>query len=133
MERVIVESPYAGNIEVNEIYGSFAMKDCLVNYGEAPYASHLLYTRKYVLKDWLPNDRRLGIDAGFAWRENGDKSVFYVDLLMSKGMVEGLKDCKNKGLPYEVRKLPQNLWVEFLDALEKEGIEVIRAKKKGKG
>ena len=133
MKRVIVESPYAGDIEINEIYGAFAMHDCLTNYDEAPYASHLLYTRKYVLRDHISSERKLGIDAGFEWRKSAEKTVFYVDLLMSKGMVEGLEDCKSKGAPYEIRRLPESLWKRFLDAMEKEGIEVIRAKKRGKG
>jgi len=133
MKRVIVESPYKGNVEINEVYGSFAMKDCLINHNESPYASHLLYTRKYVLRDYIEHDRKLGINAGFVWREPAEKTVFYVDLLMSSGMLKGLKDCKEKGLPYEIRKLPHSLWEKFLVALEKEGIEVIRAKKKGKG
>jgi hypothetical protein len=132
MKRVIVESPYAGEIKINEIYGALAMHDCLVNYNEAPYASHLLYTRKYVLRDYISTERRLGIDAGFEWRKMADKTVFYVDLLMSRGMVEGLEDCKKKGLPYEIRRLPNSLWERFLDIMEKEDIEVIRAKKKGK-
>ena len=133
MKRVVVESPYKGEVKINEIYGAFAMHDCLVNYNEAPYASHLLYTQKYVLRDHISGERRLGIDAGFAWREPAEKTVFYIDLLMSEGMVEGLEDCKKKGVPYELRKLPPSLWKRFLDALEKEGVEVIRAKKRGKG
>jgi len=132
MKRVIVESPYAGQVEVNEVYGAFAMHDCLVNHDEAPYASHLLYTQKYVLRDHISSERKLGIMAGFEWRSPAEKTVFYVDLLMTKGMVQGLEDCKKKGLPYEIRKLPASLWERFLDALEKEGVEVIRAKRKGK-
>jgi len=132
MKRVIVESPYAGEVKINEIYGAFAMHDCLVNYNEAPYASHLLYTRKYVLRDNISSERELGVKAGFEWRSPAEKTVFYVDLFMSKGMVQGLKDCKAKGLSYEVRRLPSSLWKRFLDAMENEGVEVIRAKRKGK-
>ena len=47
MKRVVVESPFAGEILRNEIYAEFACHDCLVNHGESPYASHILYTRKY--------------------------------------------------------------------------------------
>ena len=131
MERVILESPYAGNIKVNEIFGEFAMKDCLVNYNEAPFASHLLYTRKYCLKDTVGRDRTLGIAAGFCWRDVAQKTVFYDDLGMTLGMIEGKEDCEKKGNPYEIRNLPVDLWEKFLNSMEKEGIEVIRAKKKG--
>ena len=39
--RVIVESPYAGDIETNVAYARAALRDCLSR-GEAPIASHLL-------------------------------------------------------------------------------------------
>lgn len=39
---VIVESPYAGDVERNTAYARAAVRDCLMR-GEAPFASHLLY------------------------------------------------------------------------------------------
>ncbi len=88
MKRVIIESPYAADteqgIDLNEAYGEIAMHDCLVNYNESPYASHLLYTRRFVLRDHVPEDRNLGIQAGFFWRDVAEKSVFYKDLGMQK-------------------------------------------------
>jgi len=126
MKRIILESPYKGNIKINEMYAEFAMKDCLINHNEAPYASHLLYTRKYVLKDHIENERKLGIIAGFYWRDVAEKTVFYADLGMSSGMVKGKVDCERKGIKYEIRYLPKDLWNKFLNAMEKEGIEVIR-------
>lgn len=113
MKRVIIESPYAGNYDMNEAYAELAMHDCLVNYNESPYASHLLYTRRFVLRDHVPADRKLGIQAGFYWRDVAEKSVFYQDLGMTEGMIEGIRDCKKKGKPYEVRKLPEDLWMKF--------------------
>lgn len=113
MKRVIIESPYAGNIELNEVYGEFCMQDCLVNYNESPYASHLLYTRKYVLRDDIPGERKLGIEAGFFWRDVAEKTVFYSDLGITKGMKLGVDDCKEKGKDYEVRNLPFDLWQRF--------------------
>ncbi len=121
MKRVIVESPYAGDteldIKLNEIYGEFAMHDCLVNYNESPYASHLLYTRKYVLRDHIPTDRKLGIKAGFYWRDVAEKTIFYIDLGMTNGMKLGINDCKEKGKEYEVRNLPKDLWQRFSEAV----------------
>lgn len=124
MKRVIVESPYAGNIQLNETYGEFAMHDCLVNYDEAPYASHLLYTRKNVLRDEVPEDRKLGIEAGFEWREVAEKSVFYVDLGMTKGMELGIEDCKKKDKPYQIRRLPIILWQRFVIYCQSKNIEM---------
>ena len=119
MKRVVIESPYAADseegIDLNEAYGELCMHDCLVNYNESPYASHLLYTRRFVLRDDVPTDRKLGIEAGFYWRDVAEKSVFYKDLGMTKGMIQGVEDCEKKGKPYEVRNLPDDLWRELLD------------------
>jgi len=122
MKRVIVESPYAGNTKLNEIYGELCMKDCLVNHDESPYASHLLYTRKYVLRDNNPKERELGIKAGFYWRDLSEKTVFYVDVGWSEGMKLALKDCKKKGKSYEVRTLPKGLKELLIEICEEEGL-----------
>lgn len=113
MKRVIIESPYAGNYDMNEAYAELAMHDCIVNHNESPYASHLLYTRRFVLRDDVPKDRKLGIAAGFEWRNVSDKTIFYEDLGMTKGMKQGLQDCKDKLQPYVIRKLPPDLWEMF--------------------
>jgi len=126
MKRVIIESPYAGNYDMNEAYAELAMHDCLVNHNESPYASHLLYTRRFVLRDYVPGDRKLGIEAGFFWRDVADKSVFYEDLGMTEGMIQGVRDCKQKGKPYEIRKLPEDLWVKFVGFCLEEGYTVER-------
>ena len=123
MKRVIVESPYAGNIQLNEIYGEFCLHDCLVNHNESPYASHLLYTRKYVLRDEVPTDRKLGIEAGFEWRNVSELTVFYTDLGMTKGMVLGIEDCSKKDRKYEVRKLPDYLRSAFIKSCINEGFD----------
>lgn len=104
MKRVIVESPYAGDIEANVEYARAAMRDCLLR-GEAPYASHLLYTQPGVLRDEVPGERVHGIEAGFVWRAVAELTVFYVDRGWSHGMVQGKEDCEAKGLPFEVRSI----------------------------
>ena len=65
MRLVIVESPYAGDVEENVRYARACLADCLAR-GEAPFASHLLYTQPGVLDDDVPGERALGIAAGFA-------------------------------------------------------------------
>lgn len=88
MRLVIIESPYAGNVALNVEYARAAMLDCLAR-GEAPFASHLLYTQ--VLDDDEPDERYLGISAGLDWVERADASVVYVDLGVSGGMRQGIK------------------------------------------
>jgi len=102
---VIVESPYAGDILSNERYARAAMADCLQR-GEAPYASHLLYTQAGVLNDLDPAERRLGMEAGFAWGDKADKTVVYTDLGMSSGMVAGVERALAAGRPVERRTVP---------------------------
>ena len=117
VKRVIIESPYAGGDELeilrNEIYAEFCMKDCLVNHNEAPYASHLLYTRSNVLNDKIREERELGIRAGFCWREVAELTVFYQDLGMSVGMKYGLADCEDREMEFVIRLLPKNLKNQF--------------------
>jgi len=114
MQKVIIESPYTGNNDMNEAYAELAMHDCLVNYNESPYASHLLYTRRFVLRDHVPADRKLGIEAGFYWRDVAEKTVFYQDLGITDGMQKGLGDCIIKRKEYEIRALPNDLWNIFV-------------------
>ena len=105
MKLVIIESPYAGDIERNIRYGRACMADCLKR-GEAPYASHLLYTQDGVLKDEITEERKLGIEAGFAWRKVADLTVVYTDLGFTQGMRLGIKDSEDIGIPVEYRTLP---------------------------
>jgi hypothetical protein len=90
---VVVESPYAGTpeeIERNTRYARACMRDCLVR-GDAPIASHLLYTQAGVLRDEVPEERALGIEAGLLWARSADASIVYVDLGLSRGMRQGIE------------------------------------------
>ena len=86
----------AQQVEENLTYLRACMHDSLVNWDEAPYASHGLYTQAGVLDDDIPKERELGIFAGFAWRGVADKTVIYVDRGISTGMQFGIKDAKEK-------------------------------------
>lgn len=105
MRRVIIESPYAGDVDLNLRYLRLCMRDCLLR-GESPFASHGLYTQPGVLDDSIPKERELGIAAGFAWRDVADLTVVYTDLGVSPGMVYGVADAKAKGRSVEYRTLP---------------------------
>lgn len=102
MRRVIVESPYAGEVVENEAYARRALRDCLLR-GEAPLASHLLYTQPGVLDDLVPDERALGIEAGLVWDALADATVVYADRGWSTGMRAGVQRARDEGRPVEVR------------------------------
>lgn len=85
MKLVIIESPYAGDIEANTEYARRAMRDSLER-GEAPLASHLLYPQPGILREDVPEERAWGIAAGLEWRRVAEHHVFYVDRGWSSGM-----------------------------------------------
>lgn len=108
---VIVESPFAefidrfGNtrtVEENILYARECVRDSLMQ-GEAPIASHLLYTQDGILNDYIPSERKRGIDAGLAWRKVAEKSVVYVDYGITKGMEYGIAAAKEAGIRVEYR------------------------------
>ena len=104
MKLVIIESPYAGEVEANVEYARRAMHDSL-HRGEAPIASHLLYTQPGILDDLIPEERKLGIEAGLAWRRVAELRVFYGDRGWSTGMIAARDLYRTEKLPYEVRSL----------------------------
>jgi len=99
---VIIESPYAGNRELNVSYARAAMLDCLKR-GEAPFVPHLLYTQ--VLDDSVIAERKLSIEAGTSWYYAAQACIVYEDLGISKGMSLGIIAAKKHDIPVEYRKL----------------------------
>lgn len=91
--------------EVALKYARAAMRDCLQR-GEAPYASHLLYTQPGVLDDDKPDERALGIEAGLQWGAVAYKTVVYTDLGISEGMRQGIDRAKCDNRDVEYRTLP---------------------------
>lgn len=108
MKLVILESPYAGDISANEEYARLCVRDSLSR-GEAPIASHLLYTQPTILNDDDPAERQWGIDAGLAWKAVAHGSVVYVDKGITKGMEYGIAAAKAAGIPVEMRSLSDQL------------------------
>lgn len=106
MKRVILESPYAGDIERNVNYARACVRDSLSR-GEAPIASHLLYTQEGVLNDEIPEERQLGIDAGLAWKNVADKHVFYIDYGYSRGMRYARQYATDNSIEVEERRILQ--------------------------
>lgn len=107
MRRVIVESPFKGQLSRNLTYARRALKDCLLR-GEAPFASHLLYTQEDVLDDNIEEERNLGIESGLAWGLLADATVVYTDYGTSLGMYLGVQHAKINNRPIEYRKIGEN-------------------------
>lgn len=105
---VIIESPYADDIDRNTIYGRRALHDALSR-NEAPIASHLLYTQPGVLRDDDPHERQWGIDAGLAWHTaNNVTTVVYADYGISRGMQYGIDYATKVGSPVVYRLIGVN-------------------------
>ncbi len=102
MNRVIIESPFAGDVQVNVAYAQAALRDSLFR-GEAPIASHLLYTQ--VLDDLSPEQRRVGVDAGLAWMNAAFAVVLYTDLGISPGMKASAEFADSLGVPVISRSI----------------------------
>jgi hypothetical protein len=124
MRLVIIESPYAGDVERNLRYLRACMADCIER-NEVPFASHGLYTQEGVLDDTNALERERGIQAGFAWRGAAEATVVYRDLGYSRGMLLGIDDALAKiraaiqwhGTPY--RRFALDHTIEYRELGEK--------------
>lgn len=110
---VIIESPYAGNVELNIRYARACVADS-IRRGERPFASHLFYTQEGILDDSKPEDRQLGISLGYAFWDYAELIVFYMDLGMSPGMEKAYKRAARGGR-YSITRRKLEGWTENLD------------------
>lgn len=113
---VVVESPFATSElqvgdsvltihqDVNIEYARACCRD-VFRQGEAPFASHILYTQEGILDDAVPAERKRGIEAGFIIGQFAKKRVFYVDRGFTDGMRKGLVEARRLGQVCEVRRL----------------------------
>lgn len=134
MILTVIESPYAGDVTRNLAYVRACMRAVLLE-GGAPLASHALYTQEGVLDDTVPEERALGIEAGFVigdamlagaimeaatkefftgTNEHGGRAldvarahrvVFFIDLGWSLGMKRGLDRATKRHSPCFTRTL----------------------------
>lgn len=106
MKSVVVESPYGSPdpaiVARNLRFARACLKDSL-DRGEAPFASHLLYTQVYDDND--PKLRLAGIDAGLAIGKLLDATIVYTNLGISEGMHYGIRAAEEAGRPIEYREL----------------------------
>jgi hypothetical protein len=119
---VSVESPYHNTdpniLKRNIKYAILCMKDS-ISRGEIPYLSHLLLTQTVYNGEYLyVNDsfvdplgigRDNAIELTNKLREKVDMIVFYVDLGYSNGMEIAKNVALNKKIPFEIRKLTDNM------------------------
>jgi hypothetical protein len=118
---VVIESPYRGNgyslLELNIRYARACMRDSMLR-GEAPYASHLLYTQDGILDDRKPEERKTGMRAGWDWADKAVLSAAYIDLIDDwqyfPGVAQGIVRARHANRPVEFRNLPDNI-LNFLD------------------
>lgn len=108
MKLVLIESPYKGDndidIRANVAYARRCVRDSLLR-GEAPLASHLLYTQPGILRDEVSSERQHGIDAGLAWGAVAELTAVYTDRGISQGMRYGIAAAEKLGRRVEYRKL----------------------------
>lgn len=71
--------------------------------GEAPFASHLLYTQ--MLDDSVEAERAMGIEAGLAIGIHAVATVVYTDLGISGGMQYGIDRAIKENRPVEYRAI----------------------------
>lgn len=108
MKLVVIESPFAGEVQSHIAYAKACMNDALRR-GEAPYASHLLFTRGGILDDTIPAERERGMRAGFAWGAHADLVAVYIDRGISSGMRRGAREAFERGSPIEIRSLTREI------------------------
>lgn len=104
MRLVILESPYAGEVELNVAYARACVRDSVLR-GESPIASHLLFTQPGILNDLDPAERELGIAAGLAWLDRADGTIFYLDRGWSPGMIQAFDRVRREDRWFECRRL----------------------------
>lgn len=100
--RVIIESPYAGDIERNIAYAHRCVMDS-IRRGESPIAFHLLFPP--VLDDHDIIERDVGLKLSQSWYSAADVCAVYTDLGVSQGMRIGIIAARRLGLAISWRKL----------------------------
>lgn len=109
MKLSVIVSPYTGPDEAAVVrhirYARGCVRDALMR-GEAPYASHLLYTQPGVLDDRVLEERELGMRAGLARLLRAcDVVAVYTDCGISSGMKHDIGIAIAMGHDIEYRQI----------------------------
>jgi hypothetical protein len=108
---VVIETPYnaadEAGVRRNIRFARACVRDSLMR-GEAPFASHLLYTQPGILNDRVPEERAHGIEAGFDVGAAASLTALYMNLGMSRGMALGAEAANRCNRVVESRRLPDD-------------------------
>lgn len=119
---VCIESPYAGNVERNLIYLKHCMLESIFVYNEKPYASHA-YLPLY-LDDNDSKQREKGLSIGRRWGLDAGLRIFYVDLGISRGMMQTVYFYEYRDKTCITRKLTKEYFEKFENGCMEKGIEI---------
>jgi len=97
---VLVESPFAGEVEENLAYAQKCMRHVffsgyLGGEQQIPIASHCFFT--LALDDHNQHERTIGMQAGFAMRSLAAETRVYLDRGLSAGMIHGIRHAIETG------------------------------------
>lgn len=125
---ILVESPFAGEVEENLAYAQKCMRHVFLSSYHAaqiPIASHCFFT--LALDDRNPAERSIGMKAGFAMRSLASEVHVYLDRGLSDGMVYGIRGAIEAGKPIK-------LWAFDPDAVSleiRERLQILPSNGKG--
>lgn len=134
--RVVVETPFRPRAEPgtpkwhaetvrNREYLDLALLDS-INRGEAPFASHVIYTR-VLAED--PVNRAKGLELGEAWRAVAEATIVYTDIGISEGMKLAVQRARELGQSVICREIqgwkPATLLGYWLDKDMTKVVELI--------
>lgn len=112
--KVIIETPYAGNIEYNSEFTKACVRDSLINHNENPQCLHLIYPK--IINDEDTSERSLGLGRSFAIHKKANRKIYYLDRGFTEGMREGFVHAIDNGIPVEFRCLSKDKKVQqFID------------------
>jgi hypothetical protein len=121
VKRVIIESPYRAKTPEDQSANEEYLRECLLDSlhrGEAPFASHAIYTQ--VLDDADPVQRDDGMRAGWAWIAAADAVVVYLGRGLSSGMLRRISIAAHAGKTIIFRDGHWNdhdeLWTIFIQS-----------------
>jgi len=100
MKLVSIQSPYKGNTEQNIAYARRALHNSILR-GEAPFASHLLYTQ--VLRDDDPDERERALKCDHAFLVKCGLVAVYCDLGITEGMELAISKASELNILIEIR------------------------------
>lgn len=110
--RVIIESPFAGDVPRHVTYADCLMLDAMQR-GEAPFLGHLLYPR--VLDDSSEVDRRDGIEAHMSYIAGSEYMVVGMDLgSPTSGMLKAIELARELHISILMRYLGEGWRERFI-------------------